>query len=59
MVDFYRFKLFKDHPKCLHAVTTKSLSETCALSLALHTGEDEVKIIDNRKKNFFFTCFRG
>ncbi len=50
MVDFYRFKQFKDHPKCIHAVTTKSISEPCGLSLALHTGEDESKIIDNRKK---------
>jgi YfiH family protein len=50
MVDFYRFKQFKDHPKCVHVVTTKSISEPCGLSLALHTGEVEAKIIDNRKK---------
>ena len=50
MVDFYRFKKFEDHPECLHAVTTKNISEPCSSSLALHTGEDEASIISNRKK---------
>ncbi len=50
MVDFYRFKQFDGLPDCLHAVTTKNISEPCGLSLALHTGEDEASIINNRKK---------
>ncbi len=50
MVAFYRFKQFENYPECIHAVTTKSISEPCGLSLALHTGEDEASIIDNRQK---------
>jgi len=50
MVDFYRFKQFEDYPECIHAVSTKLVSEPYAFSLALHTGEDEASIIDNRKK---------
>ncbi len=50
MVDFYRFKQFKDHAGCIHAVTTKRSLEPYVFSLALHTGEDKASIIDNRKK---------
>lgn len=50
MVDFYRFKQFDDYPECIHAVSTKLVSEPYAFSLALHTGEDEASIINNRKK---------
>jgi len=50
MVDFYRFKQFENYPECIHAITTKSISEPCRLSLALHTGEDEASIIENRQK---------
>ncbi len=50
MVDFYRFALFKDHSKCIHLITSKKVSEPYVFSLALHTGEDEASIIDNRKK---------
>jgi len=50
MVDFYQFEVLGNQHKCIHAVTTKSLSEPCGLSLALHTGEDIESIIDNRKK---------
>ncbi len=50
MVDFYRFSIFENYHKCLHAVSTKSLSEPCLFSLALHTGEDKKSIINNRKK---------
>ena len=50
MVDFYRFSIFRHYDKCLHAVSTKSLSEPSLFSLALHTGEDKKSIISNRKK---------
>ncbi len=50
MVDFYRFKVFENQSKCIHAVTTKSVSEPCGLNLALHTGEDVKHIIANRTK---------
>jgi len=50
MVDFYRFKQFENYPECIHAVSTKLISEPYDFSLALHTGEDEASIIDNRKK---------
>jgi YfiH family protein len=50
VVDFYRFKQFEDHPECMHAVTTKRSLEPYTFSLALHTGENEASIIDNRKK---------
>ena len=50
MVDFYRFLSFEDYPACIHAVTTKRSLEPYVFSLALHTGEDEASIIDNRKK---------
>ncbi len=50
MVDFYQFKILSDQPKCIHAVSTKNLSEPCDLSLALHTGEDVQSIMANRNK---------
>lgn len=50
MVDFYRFKQFENYPGCIHAVTTKRSLEPYVFSLALHTGEDEASIIDNRQK---------
>ena len=50
MIDFYQFKMLSDQPKCIHAVTTKNLSEPCKLSLALHTGEEVQSIMANRNK---------
>ncbi len=50
MINFYRFKQFEDYPECIHAVSTKQISEPYSFSLALHTGEDVKTIIDNRKK---------
>jgi len=50
MVDFYRFKQFENYPKCIHAVSTKLISEPYDFSLALHTGEDVKSIVNNRKK---------
>ncbi len=50
MAGFYRFKALENYPECIHAVSTKLISEPYAFSLALHTGEDRASIIDNRKK---------
>ncbi len=50
MIDFYRFKQFENYPECIHAVTTKRSLEPYIFSLALHTGEDEASIIENRQK---------
>ena len=49
MLDFYRFKHFKDYPHLMHVVSTKSSTLPYSFSLALHTGEDEESIIQNRK----------
>ena len=49
MVDFYRFNKLSDYVQCRHAVSVKKLSEPYAFSVALHTGEDKNKIINNRK----------
>ena len=50
MVDLYRFEQFGKYPECIHAVSTKLISEPYDFSLALHTGEDVKSIVDNRKK---------
>lgn len=50
MVDFYRFQKFSDVSICKHAVTMKSSIAPYELSVALHTGEDEHTIVNNRKK---------
>jgi YfiH family protein len=49
MLDFYRFEHFIKYPELLHLVTTKSTDLPYSFSLALHTGEDHEKIINNRK----------
>jgi YfiH family protein len=49
MLDFYRFKHFQNYPNLMHVVSTKSSTLPYAFSLALHTGEDEKIIIQNRK----------
>ena len=49
MIDFYRFKCFEKYSDLLHAVTNRSMNYPYDLSLALHTGENEEKIIENRK----------
>ncbi len=49
MIDFYTFKTFERYDELIHAVTTKSSDHAYQFSLALHTGEDEKTIIDNRK----------
>ena len=49
MLDIYRFKTFQKYPKLLHLVTQKSSSMPYSFSLALHTGEDEKAILENRQ----------
>lgn len=48
MIDFYRFNHFEKYDNLIHAVTVKSTNKNYAFSLALHTGEDEQKIMNNR-----------
>lgn len=48
MVDFYRFTSFSKYDGIIHAVTKKSLDQPYGFSLALHTGEKESTIIENR-----------
>jgi len=50
MIRFYHFKHFKSIYNCRHAVTVKVNSEPYAFSVALHTGENKIVIIGNRKK---------
>ncbi|NOR54888.1 MAG: peptidoglycan editing factor PgeF [Sulfurovum sp.] len=50
MLDFYRFRHFQTSPALMHAVSTKSQDLPYTFSLALHTGEDTEKIVDNRKQ---------
>jgi len=50
MVDFYRFKKFDEQHQCIHAITTKEVTEPCAFSVALHTGENKENIVANREK---------
>jgi YfiH family protein len=50
MIDIFTFTHFKKSPSLLHAVTTKSNDLPYDFSLALHTGENATKIINNRNK---------
>lgn len=50
MLHFYRFKHFLRCSKLLHLVTTKSNTLPCNFSLALHTGENKEKILQNRHR---------
>jgi len=50
MPGFYRFKNLSQESDVIHAVTKKDLNKPCGLSLALHTGEAEEKIVANRHK---------
>lgn len=50
MIDFYRFEMFEAQKGCRHAVTTKVPDQPYGFSVALHTGEDEKQIVQNRKK---------
>jgi YfiH family protein len=48
MKNFYTFKNLSIHSDMLHLVTKKDLSMNYGFSLALHTGEEEKSIIENR-----------
>ena len=48
MADFYHSKLLSRHAKCIHAVTTKTISKPLSGSLALHTGERKEAVLRNR-----------
>jgi len=48
MIDFYKFDSFKKYRDLLHTVTTKDPDRAYAFSMALHTGEDQKKIMQNR-----------
>ena len=49
MVNFYQFTHFKAYTSLHHAITTKSKIYPYSFSLALHTGERDKDIIQNRK----------
>lgn len=48
MVAFYHFKFFEKQSDLIHAVSQKSINHPYGFSLALHTGEEEENIIQNR-----------
>ena len=48
-MDFYKFKCFEKHHNLFHTVTTKSSAFPYHFSLALHTGENQKSIVENRK----------
>jgi len=50
MVDFYRFDCFDKQAGLLHAVTKKSNDMPYGFSMALHTGEELERIVENRNK---------
>jgi len=49
-MDFYRFKCYEKYSDLLHAVTNRSVKFPYDFSMALHTGENENEIIENRKQ---------
>jgi len=56
-MDLYKFKCFEKYNNLLHAVTKKSMEFPYKFSMALHTGEERGKIIENREHiaSFFKT----
>ena len=48
MQKFYTFNNLSTQNNCIHLVTKKDLSQKCHFSLALHTGEKEKEILQNR-----------
>ncbi|MDQ7083545.1 MAG: peptidoglycan editing factor PgeF [Sulfurovum sp.] len=50
MFDFYQFDKWAEYEDIYHSVTTKSSNMAYEGSLALHTGETQVDILDNRAK---------
>lgn len=49
MLDMYQFKQFIQHNHLMHGVTKKDTSFPYGFSLALHTGEKQETIVENRK----------
>jgi YfiH family protein len=49
MDGFYRFEHLSKLPECLHGISTRREDAPCGFSLALHTGEPEEVILENRK----------
>ena len=49
-MDLYKFNCFNKYVDLLHLVTKKSMKFPYEFSMALHTGEDKSKIIENRKQ---------
>ena len=48
-MDFYKFKCFEKCSDLIHTVTKRSVKFPYDFSMALHTGENEKEIIENRK----------
>jgi len=46
---FYQFSLLSKEKGLLHAVSKKEENSPYAFSMALHTGEDQEKIVENRR----------
>ena len=55
MLDFYTFNYFSKQKDIQHLITKKSLTKPHTFSLALHTGENQKNIIQNRQylRNYF------
>jgi YfiH family protein len=49
-MDLHKFKCFEKYNNLLSVVTKKSLAYSYNFSMALHTGEDENKIVENREE---------
>jgi len=55
MKNIYTFKNLSNQKNCTHIITKKDIGQAHSFSLALHTGEEPQKIIENRTtiaKNF-------
>jgi len=55
MKNTYTFKKLSNQKNCTHIITKKDIGQAHSFSLALHTGEEPQKIIENRStiaKNF-------
>jgi len=49
MIGLYQFQQFVQFSECLHGVSMKDTTVPFSFSLALHTGEYEALIVENRK----------
>ncbi len=49
MIDFYKFENLANSKSIIHAITIKSKEKNYSFSMALHTGENAVEIVENRK----------